>query len=398
MKQTPAVLNDKALRLALIATKGLPGADVILFLNSMLDISRRPILEKLAGLLHYEGQGDLYAYYVKKLLDAGWARKSDFWYLMAVQARCREAAELVRQAADGADAEVAARAVFLAVAAAGGEAPALVREYGDLLGRYRGLAAHIAGTGAPESAPFDIAAENYGLVAFAAGRRTANKLLTAWPNHARECALLQAEWYTGSGLYGEYVMECHYRPQQDDLELRVLLADCLLMANRYDEALRQIMVLLRHKAPNDAVFNLCQAIAARAPSGETQSDAAVLAGRVRAEYAEMTDWRDVVNTGYIPGEEMKKQRRALAAMTVAQFDKSVELSDFDALPGQIETAAAAARIYLDRGRAGEALACLRRQLAHRAATAGTWRMLAELFLAAGNAAAAKAMGDRVMDT
>lgn len=396
VRQSRSILRGGALELLLRCVKGLPAADVINFLNAMTDLGSRANLETLISVLHHDGQADLYAYYMKKLLDAGWAKKSDFWYLMILLEKPREAITAALQALESTEEEVVRRTLFLAVLCAGAESRALYGEYKDELGRYQPLADYVITGNPPPKPDFELARENYAMVAFAGGRRVANRMMSLYTAYPRARFLVQAGWYMGSGLYAELLQDVPYAAEADEEDVRLLKCRCHLMAGNWEDALLEVKVLLANSPPQDAVFNLAGALAHAAGNKAVKEEAGQLVAEIWPLFEEMTDWRDIANTGYAPGEENKKQRRALAQLTVAQFDKSITLTGYRPLLGQLEAATGAAAALLEKQNYPAALEPLRRRLEYGAAGPDTWKMLARVFDGVGNAPLAKAMGERVI--
>lgn len=388
LQQSEAVMLPDAMSLLLRCVRGVPAADVILFLNRILPVDKRWIQERLIANLQYEGYDEVYAYYVKKMLDAGVARKSDFWYLMIVLGKVAEAAEAAWQARGDTNADVVQRTLFLAVAASGDEA--LFERYRGDMGRYA-PPLELMFTGMTKgTVSLNIVLDNYRLVAFAGGRPAANRLLAHIKGAEHTVFMAQANYYMSAGLYAAFLAEANWQPPPNDLAARLTLAECQMQAGNHGGALWQLQTLPAAAGLHSRFFDICAALALTAQDDMVRSEATALYTSYHAPYEEWVDWRDVVATDVVQNTDTKKQRRALAQMTLAELEALVP-GEMQPFAGQQETAQQAAGIYTEKKCYHAALQCYCRLLSFGETRARALKALAKMFHTLENTALAQAL-------
>lgn len=384
MQQLEDYVPDGAILLLVRCVAGLPFADVVQFMNSIIDTSKRGIQEVLLASLQYEGCHDLYTYYVKQALDAGWAKKTDFWFLMIVLGKYEEAAKAAFQAKTEENAKDVQAILYLAIAC-GGDCN-LLNLYRGELGRFENLLAHYYDGKTDQNVDWGVIVGYYKAIAFAGGRQQANNLANAAPDSVkRQIFAVQTQYYMAIGLYAELLEERQFNPPENDAEAQAILAECEMMTGRDDLALQRIESALEYAQADDNLFNLLSAIAVRAQDKNVRDTANTLYDTYHSQYEEMVDWTDLVNTGYLPGEELRKDRKALATMTKAQFEARIKPADRPPMYGQLAIARKAAMVYLERQFYGEALNCLCRVLQYEPDNTDAYAMLEQVFEKLGNA-------------
>ncbi|MGD9559096.1 MAG: glycosyltransferase family 2 protein [Oscillospiraceae bacterium] len=389
--QTEAAIRPETVALLLRCVKGLPASDVTLFFSSILPTEKRGVLEKLVATLHYEGFSDLYAFFMKKLLDAGWAKKSDFWYLMIVLGKAWEAAQAAFEARDNTEAATVQRTLFLAIACS--QDAEMFKAYEGELGAYAPALECLFGQG-HAAGDFRVAMENYHLIAFAAGRAAANRFLNVYEGMDRACFFLRAQYYSSAGLYNEFLQDQPFRPGAEDAEAKLLLCRFELMGGNHQGALWQLQAILQ-KAPLSAeFFSLCAAIVHTAQADTVRQEAAKIYDQYLPLYEEWVDMADVVNTGLVYTSDSKKQRRALSQLSLAAFDTMVAPESAAPFHGQLGTLRAAAAILQEKKAYEAALDCYCRLIAYRDRLPETYHAAAALFTTLDNPALAEALARR----
>ncbi len=375
-------MNANSIGLLLQCTKGLPYADVIRFLSQVLPTDKRGTQEMLLACCQYEGYQDLYTYYSKQALDAGWAKKMDFWYLLVVLGKYEEAAQAAFAAAAEENREDVQRALFLAIACGGNAA--MLQAYRGQLGRYEGILESYFGLQAQVGIDFGAMARNYQLIAFAAGRQRANETAARIGRASPRLLAAQVAYYMQAGLYAELLAEILRVPQDTNAAVQGALAECEMMIGRGDLAYNRIEITIENAMSNDDLFNLLDAIAVRAYTPALREAADTLHNAFCGPFEEMIDWQDVVNTGYLPGEEQRKARKALASLGKEQLLARIEPAGRLPMCNLLSVARKAAMVYLERGFYIRALDCLCRVLQYQPDNAQAYAMLEQVFIKLGN--------------
>lgn len=365
----------QTIALLLRCVKGLPITDVVMFLNSMLPTDAPGIQEMLIAATQFEGYADLYTYYMKKMLDGGVAKKSDFWYLMIVLGRAEEACEAAMQAKDSTEPEVVQRTLFLAVASTG--SIELFETYKEELGKYRESLDMMFYNQVGNSFNYGIVMQNYQLVAFAGGRPAANRLADIY-GLEREAYLLRGRYYAAAGLYAEFLDECPYEPEPTDSSAMLLKAECELMCGRSQKALEIMEDIYEKAGVGDNYFNLCAALAHRG-SPEVAAQARAIYNTYRPAFQRSVDYRDVINTEVILDSDSKKQRRELIQMTPEAFEKLSAPEELTPFPGQMDTLREAAGVYARHKVYSKAVDCLVEMFRYGDTSPMTRTALAEIF-------------------
>lgn len=362
--------------LLLRTVKGLPIADIIVFLNSVLEVESAGILELLIATLQFEGYKDLYTYYVKKMLDAGVAKKSDFWYLMIVLGNAEAACKAAMEAKDETEEDVVQRTLFLAAAAT--ESIELFEQYKEEMGNYHEALDLMFYNKAGDKVNYGIVVSNYQLVAFAGGRPAANRLSAAYRGFENVAFTTRMNYYGACGLYAEFLRENSYVPEETDTSKWVWLAECEMRCGNSAKTLEILEKLPTQANISNAYFNLLDALAVRA-NPEVSVQARALYEAYEPMYQEFIDYNDVVNTGVVLDADSKKQRKALSELTPEGFEKRVSPAEVAPFKRQLGTLRSAAGVYAKKKSYVAAVDCLCKALSLGDASPMTYTALAEIF-------------------
>ncbi len=295
----------------LLSVKGLPVQDIILFLNSKLNLTARSTFDVLCNAVQYEGNKQLYLYYTLKAVEGGMATKADYYYFLTVSGKAEDAIHAALKAADSLEEDVLQRVLFLALASA--QDAVLLEKYAAQTGRYLPLLQGVFKGTAPGEESYALVEENYFLLAFAAGLPLANGLLDLYEGKARENFYLRLGYYYYSGMCAEFLDSYPYTPKAGDLPAFLSLADACCAAGRYQEAWKWLKAAFDTNGPAPDWFNLA-AVVMRKAEGEAKTEAETYYERYFKPYEECIDLRDLVNTGREMPTVSKKQQKKLGGL------------------------------------------------------------------------------------
>ncbi len=381
-----------ALPLLLRCVQGLALQDIVMFLDSLLPLTQAGVLSELVACLHHEGATDLYAYFMKKLLDEGAATKSEFWYLMIVIGKPQQAAEAAWQAKDTTAAEDVAELMFLAIVCA--DDAALIQKYRSALGEWLPILERYFGGTLPKQFKHSLLHRCYGHVAFAKGRKQANHLLSCFANTAQHSFEAQCRYYMDAGLYTELLHDAVYQPADGERDSMLCLAECELMAERYEEAAARIHASILASGGYEQAFALLQAIAHNAVDSSSATAAESLLYRYSAVHEEYIECYDIINTSALPPQDTKKQRATLTKLSVKDFFADTKTVDWLAPHGYQEVFLQAAEALSAAERYHSAYACYLRLLQYGTNSPDVWNALAAMFEKLNNPALAHELKKR----
>ncbi len=368
--------------LLLWSVKGLPLQDIILFLNTRMNVGLRGVAENLIDSTQHEGWQQLYLYYSVKLVEDGNSKRTDYYYFLIVSGKYAEAAEALHVAPEGMDEADAESLLFLALVCAQDEA--LQGEYESYTGAYRPVLQALAkGTGLNE-ADYALIVQNYHRIAFAAGLPLANRVLELFPN-ARENFMIRFAYYYYSGLCAELLDEYALQPDLDDLELHSKLADACCVAGRYEAAWAYLKEGFAYGMPNAEWYELAEVVSLKA-EGEAKAEAESYRRRYRPLFEEQIDLGDMVRTEREIPETNKKKSKKLADLTAKNLEKWMEPVVEPPFVWQLAVDQQAAALLAERGNLPEAVRLYSRVLGYPAQVcpAGPASALAAILEQVGN--------------
>ncbi len=308
-------LAPSTLALFLQCVRGLPAADIILFLNNHLNITKTGNLNLLLASMCCDGFADVYKYYVKQALDAGKAKKADFWYLLTLMGRSRDAAEAAAEAAAETPVEVVSQAVFLAAIC--GDDASLLQDFVHLMQEdHRAAAEAFYASGSLGAEHGDVFFRNFRLIAFAKGRIFARRFYALFDGlgHARLMAAL--EYYRGSALYAEFFADYGAPADVQGPALLHALTEMHLLAGNYALALSKSVRYAEAVQP-DAHALYVAGVAADAGDEPTARAARDFTARYAGLVERKTTCEAFVNSGAAVAPDAKGTQKALAGCTSA---------------------------------------------------------------------------------
>lgn len=376
--------------------KGLPYTDVILFLNSVLDTEKLGVRESLLTLLKYEGWQDVYVYYMKKSMDAGTAKAPDFWYLLVLLKKHRDAIETALSAQTPENEEETQRILFIALICA--QDTELYEEFRESVAdRYRGILDMYMGLGVPDEVDFGVVISNYDLVAFASDRATANRMLEYLKPMQLQANFLQGGYYMASGLYNEYLEEKITEALPSERIGRKWTAECYIMTGQYEKALQELESMLDSLSPDYTWFNLLQAVILRADDLLVTNRALVVYNRWYDIYEEWVDFNDVANTGLVLVADTKQERKELAQMTWEEFEIKLGGTDRAPFAGMLPILEKAAVPLMENKCYYAAFRCYQLCLMFGGGNARVYTGLSEVFSALENEELARTMWQKAKE-
>lgn len=375
---TPETLN-----VLLSSIRGQPAEEIVVFLNSQFDLNDPQKLDFLTAGTFIHGFRDVHAYYLTRRINAALATKGDYLYLLQLYGKYSESVAAALDMDDEKNREAVNRNLFIAAICSGDES--IYRDHSERLLSYaRILEAFFTGGELPDatSQEMQILSDNYTLIAFASGLETGDKLLGIFNTQPVLRFRVKGHYCVGSCLYRE-VLTGEPAPEEDFVSNR-LWVQCLVMADRLDEAYDKIKAYFDAGVVNDVLLQNLLALSDRAP-GDLKVKARELYDVYIRLHDERIDLADVINTKYASDDSDKKRSRNYRAQTPAQFRKQLandeQLTQID---GLLDLKQKAGAVYEELGLNASAADCYRYAVAKKFDTAENYKNLARVYRAMGN--------------
>lgn len=380
--------NPHALHVLLSCLRGQPAADIILFLNSQFDLNNPQRLNFLSAGTRVQGFRDIHAYYLDKRIKAELATKGDYLYLLLLYGKHTETVEMAKQIYDDATADTITQIIFLASVCADSEQ--IFRDNKAVMGKYDDVLEAYFSKKPLESVTdgqFAILAENFPLIAFAAGMERADAFLAVFSVESLLVYKIRTKYCIDSGLF-EFALTKEI-PDESDYACCCLAVQAMTMSGRLDEAFEIAKSQLELGYMDESLLTYLLALSERA-QGTLKTASRMLYDKYMPLYDRLIDLRDIVNTGYIVDDSDKKKAKPLKTLTPAQFKKQLaEDAENPYILGLVEICERAARLFEEKSMPAAALECYRLALAGGADVAGSYASMSRLFGKIGNAALAK---------
>jgi len=372
-----------------IFTKALKTADetnIVLLLNKLHSLIGGDISDAFLENLMFEHFKTIYLYYFKKQYEAGAAKKVRFLYLMILNGDPKAAAEAALENRGELPEEDFNELFFYSVICAD-EFDFFVANK-KYLGNFTDFAEAFF-TGEPKT---DLSEKNalayiemYRNIVFAAGREVGEKFLSVFAADPSLRLTIKAAYYFDGGLYEEFLSE------EDNFDIRALspvaltfILRCCLGAGRYDKALEVVKQLITKNQLTYEVINSLSVISEKGESGMTDE-----ADRLYEEYSvaleEIIDIEDVINTGIVPDDLTKKEKRTLSVLTPSDFRKEIAGLKVLSFGPLLDKYMEVAEIYIEKGLYGMAEKYLRKLFACDYETEKTSSKLSLVYKELGNA-------------
>ncbi|MCL1983387.1 MAG: glycosyltransferase family 2 protein [Clostridiales bacterium] len=344
-------------RILMNCLSGQETTDIALLLNSQFDIRDHRTLKFLAVNTRMHGFLDIHAYYLDKCIKAEIATKGDYLYLLILYGKYDEALEIAKSIHEEADDETVLQTITLAAVCSNNaqvfyDNRGIMKYATDVLDAYfskeplESISVHQE----------MILQYLYPLIALAAGLERADEFAEAFSTDRLLVYMVRAKYCIENALFE--TMLSMESPDKSNNQCRLFAIQAMTMVGRLDEAFYMTKSMLDSGTVGlELLLNLA-ALSARAQE-PLKTAASLLHESYRNVYDKMTDWQDVLNTGYFRGANEKKKARSLKALTFEQFRK--QLDETEKTPhvnGFMETCRSAAEFFKKEAMPATAVECL----------------------------------------
>lgn len=373
------------IRILLSCIKGQPAQDIILFLNSIYDMSKETMSVVMLNSLRIDGFNDVYLYYLKKHMDTFGGTKGQALYLQLVCGRYGESVAAALSMYDEASAPIIGEHLFMTAICSGDEA--IYRNNAQYLTRFATvLDVFFYGTRlrSPSNHELQILHDYYSDIAFAAGVKTADRLRAIFAAEPQHCFSAKAAYCINSSLFEELLREDTAGIDPNDFKCHESIIQANIATKRYKAALGTIKYFLKAGTISEKLLAPLLVLA-DCDDPAAKNEAAALCDTYIPLYEATIDLRDTVNTGVIFNEFSPKQQKSLKNLTQAQFEKQLAADRALASSAELETLQKqAAALYEEKDMPAMAMQAYRWLLAHDCDAAESRRGLARAFTKLGN--------------
>ena len=343
--------------------QGQSATDIALLLNSQFNTKNPDTLKFLAEGTRMHGLRDIHAYYLDKCIKSEVATKWDCLYLLILYGKYEEAIEISKKIDAESDVETMRRAIVIASVCMGNaqafyDNENMMGSYADILNAYFTKSA--LETVLPEH--ITILMEIYPLIAFAAGIELADELARVFSTNRMLIYMVRTQYCIKNSLF-ELSLSTEL-PNANNYFCRLFTIQAMTMLGSLEEALGLTKTVLDSGEVKPELLYYLAAISDRA-TGQLKTAARSLYETYMPLYNKMIDYKDIVNTGYIPDNNDKKKIKALKTLTYEQFEKRrKEYANAPHINGLGEACRNAAMIFEGRSMPASSIECLELALAY----------------------------------
>jgi len=376
-KREPLIILLNALR-------GQEAADVIVFLNSIFNITDTAARDYLINETSLDGFLYVHSYLLKKRIDAGNAYIGDYMRFLLINKLHEALAPIAAEAFAGGDVD-AARCLFMAAICGAPrdiieECADMFEDYADVLYAYYNEERLKEVTQRHKR----VLEETYHTIAFVEGIEATDRYLDVFRADPVLCFLTKASYCEKNARLDQLLNENMEGIDQLNFACWRHMIQAMIAAGRYDEALGKIEFFLGSEVLEIGLFHMLHVVVEKA-SGDTGAKAR----RLYEQYVSLNDLiidlADVVNTGFVFDGGGKKQNQFFRSMTRDQFDKYLaEEADRPVVRPLPHLLRKAAEVYRKNDAPAEAARCLWRIIAHGQAEEADYEALADIFAALKN--------------